>query len=52
MAFIAAEAGAVISDEHGAEIGSFRESPERTIPFIVASANMKTHTQILRLLEA
>jgi myo-inositol-1(or 4)-monophosphatase len=50
LAFIALEAGAVVSDENGAELGSFRTSTERILPCVVASANTTVHHTVLRLL--
>lgn len=50
LAFIASEAGAVVSDETGAELRSFRHSPERTLPCVVASAHASVHDRVLGLL--
>lgn len=50
LAFIAAEAGAVVSDEAGAELESFRASPQRILPFVIASANSDVHERVLRTL--
>jgi len=50
LAFIALEAGAIVSDEQGRELSSFRSSPDRTLPCVVASANATVHAQVLRLL--
>jgi myo-inositol-1(or 4)-monophosphatase len=50
LAFIASQAGAIVTDGTGAEPSSFRASPERTLPCIVASANAVVHEQVLALL--
>lgn len=50
LAFIASEAGAIVSDETGAALGSFRASPERTLPCVVASANAAVHDIVVRSL--
>ena len=47
LAFIAAEAGAIVTDESGAELQSFRASPQRTLPYVIASANSSVHEQLL-----
>lgn len=50
LAFIAAEAGAIVTDESGAELQSFRASPQRTLPYVIASANLAVHQEVLRSL--
>lgn len=48
LAFIAQEAGAIVTDLHGAELASFRGSPGRTLPILVASARRDVHDSVLR----
>lgn len=50
LAFVASEAGAVVSDELGKELGSFRTTSERTLRCVIASANAMFHQEVLRLL--
>lgn len=49
LAFIAAEAGAIVTDELGNDVSSFRASPQRTLPCVVASANPRVHREVLAL---
>jgi myo-inositol-1(or 4)-monophosphatase len=52
LAFIAEEAGAIVTDVHGAELASFRSSAERVLPVLIASARPAVHERVLRLLQA
>jgi myo-inositol-1(or 4)-monophosphatase len=52
LAFIAQEAGAIVSDPDGNPMGSFRDSPKRVLPCIVAAATTEVHTQIIKALGA
>jgi myo-inositol-1(or 4)-monophosphatase len=49
LAFIAEEAGAIVSDWSGADLGSFRETPDRTLPCVIAAANRTIHSAIVKL---
>ncbi len=51
LAFIAQEAGAVVTDVHGAELGSFRDSPVRQLPTLVATCRRDLHNKVLALLQ-
>jgi myo-inositol-1(or 4)-monophosphatase len=50
LAFIAQEAGAIVSDPDGAPMSSFRESSKRNLPCIIASASNLVHENILNAL--
>jgi fructose-1,6-bisphosphatase/inositol monophosphatase family enzyme len=52
IAFIATEAGAIMTDFAGNPPVSFRTSEKRTIPEIVVSTNKAIHDRILRALAA
>jgi fructose-1,6-bisphosphatase/inositol monophosphatase family enzyme len=52
LAFIAEEAGAIVTDLHGAELASYRSSLARTLPMLVASARRDVHDTVLRRLQA
>jgi fructose-1,6-bisphosphatase/inositol monophosphatase family enzyme len=48
LAFIVEEAGGVVSDERGMKVSSYRASPRRILPCVVASADQALHEQVLR----
>lgn len=50
LGFIATEAGAVMTDFHGAPLPSFRDSENRTIPHVVVAANREVHQAVLAAL--
>jgi fructose-1,6-bisphosphatase/inositol monophosphatase family enzyme len=50
LSFIAAEAGAIMTDFSGNPPKSFRSEPKRTIPEIVVSANAEIHARVLEAL--
>jgi hypothetical protein len=50
MAFIAQEAGAVVTDFSGAPLGSYRESPERKLPNVLVAVNREIHALLLKAL--
>ena len=50
LAFIASEAGAIVTDFAGAPVPSFREVASRVVPNIVVSVNLKVHERILQAL--
>lgn len=52
LAFIAEEAGAIVTDVHGAELASFRSMPMRTLPILVVSARRDVHDSVLGMLQA
>lgn len=51
LACIAKEAGAVVTDERGVALASFRGSQARTLPYLIASANPDVHAEVLRVLQ-
>jgi myo-inositol-1(or 4)-monophosphatase len=51
FAFIAEEAGAVISDQFGNPVGSYRESTKRVLPCVIAAANKEWHEKLVRLMQ-
>jgi fructose-1,6-bisphosphatase/inositol monophosphatase family enzyme len=50
LAFIAHEAGAIVSDPEGNPMGSFRGNPKRVLPCIVAAATAEVHLELLKAL--
>jgi myo-inositol-1(or 4)-monophosphatase len=50
LAFIAQEGGAIVTNEKGGDVGSFRRSKDRTVPCIVVARNKQLHREILELL--
>jgi myo-inositol-1(or 4)-monophosphatase len=50
LAFIAQEAGGIVSDKDGNPVGSYRNEPTRTLPCVVASVNAAWHSKVLGLL--
>jgi myo-inositol-1(or 4)-monophosphatase len=50
LAFIAHEAGAMVSDPDGQQMGSFRGNPNRVLPCIIASASKEVHEGIVSAL--
>jgi fructose-1,6-bisphosphatase/inositol monophosphatase family enzyme len=50
LAFIASEAGAIVTDFAGAPVPSFREVASRVVPDIVVSVNREVHERILQAL--
>jgi len=51
LAFIAKEAGARVSDATGSPVGSYRDSPKRTVPCVITSSSHELHDRILRALK-
>jgi fructose-1,6-bisphosphatase/inositol monophosphatase family enzyme len=50
LAFIASEAGAVVSDFAGNPMGNFRAAKKRVLPNILVAADSNTHVRLLKLL--
>lgn len=48
LAFIAAEAGAIVSDVNGNPLKSFRECPKRNLPGAIVSCSREVHEAILK----
>jgi fructose-1,6-bisphosphatase/inositol monophosphatase family enzyme len=51
FAFIAEEAGALVTDQFGKPVGSYRESAKRVLPCVVAVTNKELQQKILGLLQ-
>ena len=52
IAFISKEGGAIVTDERGGTLSSFRDSPQRTLPFIVVATNKEVHGLVIEALMA
>ena len=52
MAFIAAEAGAVVSDFAGNPLGSYRDSEKRILPNALLSVTREMHDKLLAILKS
>jgi fructose-1,6-bisphosphatase/inositol monophosphatase family enzyme len=50
LAFISQEAGAIVTNEEGVALGSFRKTIDRTLPWVIVSRNERVHRDILKLL--
>jgi myo-inositol-1(or 4)-monophosphatase len=51
LSFIAQEAGAVVTDQFGNPVGSYRENPKRVLPCVIAAVNKEWHEKIVRLMQ-
>lgn len=50
LSFIAQEAGAVVTDQAGKPIGSYRDNPKRVLPCVISAVNMEWHKKVLDLM--
>jgi myo-inositol-1(or 4)-monophosphatase len=50
LSFIAQEAGAIVTDERGESVGSYRENSMRVLPCVVAALDREMHAKIIKLL--
>jgi fructose-1,6-bisphosphatase/inositol monophosphatase family enzyme len=51
LGFIAQQAGATVTDLKGNQVGSYRSSEKRVVPWVVAAATKERHQQILSILK-
>jgi myo-inositol-1(or 4)-monophosphatase len=51
LSFLAQEAGAIVTDQHGKPVGSYRHNPKRVLPCVVAAVNREWHEKVLGLIQ-
>lgn len=51
LGFIAREAGAIVSNEHGHALASFRSEPKRIVQCLVVATTQRAHEEIISALE-